>query len=557
MKLKLIICSAAVGMLAVSCFDDKYDLDDIDTTSRIEVKDLVVPVNFSDVLLSDIMHLKDDSDIKVIENDGSTFYAVSRTGTFTSKKINIKQPEADATGLEQKTSVLSENNGSYALQPLDNEFTFECDDVDKSIVTINSVKIADLDFSFVFYAQNVRSGKYENVRLQLPKAMTGSASAGTYDASNGVWTIPSLSINSDGEASAVFTANSIDFSKNEGFAYENPVFTFTSHFGLLDGSLLASAGSTVNFTADFRIGHLIATAVTGEIKYELEGMVFDPINFDDLPKFLQGEGTDISLVNPLICLQTTNPVAADNLKYSANLKITPMRGVTASAPLTSSTFTVDYDKGNKAKYNTVLSPERPDYVPADYEGYLWFVYNNLGNILAGDGMPSALNIDVENPEIPRQPVNNFSLGEDIDGVVGSYEFFAPLALKDGSTIYYSDTKDGWNKDIEYMTIRSLSISAKAVNNIPLEATVSMIPIDLDGNEVQNITIIPVELAAGTAEQDVKFVVKANSEEGFSNLDGVRFKATVLSTDEETLSPDLTIVLKDVRATIDGYYEKEL
>ncbi len=59
----LAVGSAAVVMLG-ACVDDNYSLDDIDTTTRITVDNLTLPVNIDAVTLADVITYDDDSRIK-------------------------------------------------------------------------------------------------------------------------------------------------------------------------------------------------------------------------------------------------------------------------------------------------------------------------------------------------------------------------------------------------------------------------------------------------------------------------------------------------------------
>lgn len=43
------------GAGIVGCTDSDYDLSDIDTTAQFNVNNLVIPVNLSDIVLSDII----------------------------------------------------------------------------------------------------------------------------------------------------------------------------------------------------------------------------------------------------------------------------------------------------------------------------------------------------------------------------------------------------------------------------------------------------------------------------------------------------------------------
>ena len=62
------------------------------------------------------------------------------------------------------------------------------------------------------------------------------------------------------------------------------------------------------------------------------------------------------------------------------------------------------------------------------------------------GSSNRIEINLLNPGLPLQIVNRFELGKPIEGISGSYDFIAPVALKSGSTIIYGDSKtDGTMK----------------------------------------------------------------------------------------------------------------
>ena len=74
---------SAISLCLASCIDNDYDLSDIDTTSRLQVKDLIVPINIDDITLSQVLDLDDDSEIEeVVQPDGSVIYAVRKEGDF-------------------------------------------------------------------------------------------------------------------------------------------------------------------------------------------------------------------------------------------------------------------------------------------------------------------------------------------------------------------------------------------------------------------------------------------------------------------------------------------
>ena len=55
------------------------------------------------------------------------------------------------------------------------------------------------------------------------------------------------------------------------------------------------------------------------------------VDLSDLPDFLAGEGTDISLVNPQIYLKVNNPVGNDRLDCRTGLTLSAIRNSQVSA----------------------------------------------------------------------------------------------------------------------------------------------------------------------------------------------------------------------------------
>lgn len=549
MKFKFLLITASLGLLSVSCIDDSYDLSDVDTTSRVEVNDLVIPVNFGDVTLSDVIKIDEsDSDLQIVNIDGVDYYVLRRSGSFDSKSILIKKPSATKPTLESKHEILEKGvNGVFEIPELGNDFTFDCNNVDESIIEITKATVSDMDFTITFNA----IGDYSNVHLQLPKGMTGTASIGSYDPTTGVWTIPSMKVTST--SSVTFTATEIDFTQND-FTFADHRFDFTSRFSILDG-IIDVPGETMSFDIDFGLSDLDVQAISGKISYEIEGMDIESISLGNLPKFLQSDRTDIKISNPLLCLQTTNPIADNHLSFTAGLTITANRDGESSKSYSSDMFTIGYDAGN-GPYNTILSPSRPtnaDIIPDDYRtDYKWTQFAELGSVLAGSGLPNSLNVSADSPMIPEQTVTDFELGSEIPGVVGSYELFAPLALAQGSLIVYTDTKDGWGEDVNCLTINNLTLTANGTNNTPLDAQLTIYPLNSKGERI-GVEFTSTTLAAGAVNEPITFTLSGE----FTDLDGVTFEAVIEAQDDQTLSPQQTIVFSDIRARVTGYYQKEL
>ncbi len=573
----------------VSCVDNDYDLSDIDTTTRLTVNDLVVPVNIDEVELGDIITYDDDSRIKVVEIGGKSFYALTETGTFSSDKIHINSVTADAPVLAPTTRTLQQvidesqmrgraasvtgNVATYEIENMGNNFTYSAFEVDEAIVDLDAAKTEPMNFRIHLDCLNldesVKSIDFTDLIIQLPKGLTATTNNGSYNSTTGLWIIPVFHVNGK-SADAMLSATAIDFKANNAKINNQRNFIFNSKFMVQSGLLTVTNAEghtlppTLEFRASYTLDDIKVKSFSGTLNYNLNGMSIDPVNLSNLPDFLSGEGTNIMLANPQLYIGLNNPVAGERLNYMAGISITAKRDNYRDLvfPMDNGTFQVGYNHGVTGPYNFVLAPSANDLnTPEKYAANLSFQpYTALSDMLAipeanaAQTLPKQLIVNVVNPGIPTQGVEDFDLGVDLPGVEGSYEFVAPLNLEPGSQITYSERRDGWNdEDLDAVVISKLSLTATAVNNTPLSATLVAYPIDINGNVINDVEIKSNTLGA---DSSTDVVIEMTGE--VRHLDGVIFKATVHPGDDNrVLEPSQTIKLSNIRARVTGYYEKEL
>lgn len=578
----LVTSVTVLAVMATSCIDDNYDLSDIDTTSRLQVSDLTLPVNMDDVTLGDIITFDDNSKIKPVTIDGSEFYALTQSGDFKSEGIYIKKVSVAAPTLPSVTETLNLLPGSraaatqirYSIGEMGNDFSYTASDLDSSIDALYAAGVEPLTFGVSFSApeaSTIATGiALENVTIAMPKGLTATASTGTYDAATGLWTIPSVTV-SGTSATASLTATAIDLKAN-GATAGNGRLSFNSQFRVKSGELTiepnlqaASVPQTMKFTIDFTLGNLMVNSMSGRLSYKLNGMHIDPISLSDIPDFLSGDGTNIALANPQIYLGLNNPVADNRLIYSTGLRFSAIRGGRTDYTCSpdNGPISVGYNYGVAGPYNFVLAPSQDGLsTPGAFANGLQYVkFSGLKDLLAAPagsqvkGLPEAIDVELVDPQIPTQDVQNFTLGRTLQGVNGAYEIVAPLALTDGSVVVYSDREDGWNDDdIDAITITRLRVTADVTNNCPVSATLSAYPIDVHGNRIPGVEIKTVKpLAANSADQPIEIEMTGT----VTHLDGIVYEATLTgSSSGRALSPSQTIVLRNIRATVSGYYDKE-
>lgn len=592
MKLNRILLWGATLILLPSCIDNNYDLSDIDTTSEFKVKDLVLPVNMDPVYLSDIIKVEEGDRIKEVTINGKTFYAVEQSGDFNSDGIDVDRFEADAEPMEDKVATfrplistlpLSSNrkaNSSevdfYLVEPVVEDIEYKADDIDGSVKALTKIYCENLDFVIDVRTSSLDASigsELRDLNLHLPNGLNVTAivaggisyPASLYNYNDGSITLEKVPMTNNA-TNIKITADAINLELNEcTFRYDGNTDTssldMVSQFNIescglnLTGEADKLAGITeIVYDVKYSLDPLKATSILGNIQYDLTGtgLYIDPIDLENLPGFLDDPETNLILANPQIYLNLKNPVGKYGLYYQSSLDILAKRDDSEKS-FTSPLIKVPAITGD---YNFLLAPH-PEIVtdiPEDYSTNVErLIYSDLGNILAGNGLPKMLDIELIDPEIPEQTVTSpFELGQNIEGMEGTYMFLAPLALEDGSRII--KTVDGWwSEDLADLTIQILKITAVASSTVPMDVILNVYPIDKDGNRIETATSSTVKLDANTPDQPIELVMEGT----ITNLDGIRLYVMGASEDGKPLAPDQIITLDDIKAKVTGNYIRKL
>lgn len=581
MKLRLLFGGAIVMLLATSCVDDKYDLANVDTTSRFQVYDLTVPVNIDNIYLSDIIKIEENSKIQVVDINGVEYYALTENGTIDSDPIFIDRFSASAPTLnpshETLQQIIADNSAkaegetfTYELVEMGNDFDYEAKDIDNAIVSINSVTIEPLRFTIDLSVSNIDFNEVESVfvtdiHIQMPKGLTAETTDGSYDPATGIWQFDSFEI-TESNSTVVLKATAIDLLAND-IALDNHSLKIDSQFRVLDGlvtivSKETTLPETLEFTAEYSLNDLVVTNFTGTVNYLLDGMDIADIDLNDIPSFMNGKDVDVTLVNPMIYIQTNNPLADYDLSLSTGLTLTSYRNGESPRDfsLNDGNFTIGYNHGVDGPYNNVLSPSYPsaEYIPQNYaENLQWSEFSSLGSVLAPadgsdeKGLPAMIGVSLTDPQIPLQSVTDFALGEEIQGVKGQYEVLAPFAMTEGSTIVYTETKDNW--DVQFlkdMVVTKLTVSADVRNNAPVDIQLFIVPLNSEGRQIDNIEFNS-NLVPAQSDGHVTFDLTGE----ITDLNGVIINAYIVGDKTDvSLSPEQDLVLSEIRAKVSGYYD---
>lgn len=571
------------GLLLTGCIDDNYDLSNADTTTRVNVNDLVLPVNIDPVRLGDVMTFDDDSKIQSVTIDGKEFYALVQSGEFSSDPINIEGVTASPTPIDPTRETLrrliSPDGGRsrapmgefvYPLTEIGNYFSYNAVDIDNSIVSLRRITTAPFEFRLNLLVEDpngtIGSMSFTNMVIRSPKGLDAKPSVGTYDAATGLWRIPRVDVERN-HADISLLATGVDMVTAGVSIRPDRTLDFNSEFHIQSGyidikPLSLNFPDEVQFVISYGLSDFEVRTFDGDIRYTLDGIDIDPVSLTDIPDFLDGDETDIEIANPQIYLQLNNPVAGVPLRIESGLCLTARRdGLPDLAYRLDSPIHIGYDKGENGPYNFVISPSDEGLsIPSEFAGGItWQAFSSLGSLLTTPadwsvkGLPDYIDISLPGAGVPTQTVRGFALPHRLPAARGLYELMAPLALNDGSKIIYTDVRDGWSDDdIDHLTITTLSLTAHAVNQCPVSVQLTVYPIDSEGNWID------AKVESNTLQPNSETELKIELTGEVRHLDGIRIVAVLEgSADNKPLAPDQTLTLTDIRAKVSGYYEKEL
>lgn len=553
------LAGALTTMLLSGCKDDSLDLNDIDTTMKFEVNDLVLPLNLAPIQFDDMVDLADTEGIEIINGE----YVLLKKGEFNSQEINIRDIRSDANlEFEQQSPVTFPMVAGIAVPVPEKDFPFSYsyDNVDKYIKQIVSGTV-DVTLSYVI---NVKEGNsplactFKNMKFELPKGFYGEVDGSIKidENSSNIVTVPDASPNADGDYIFTFHVTSFNY-KATGAQYEGAHFSLSTSFGFLGGEIEVEHAANVTLSTHFSISPLEVKTFTGRVYYQVEGLDPEEVSLGDLPDVLTDPQTHLSLRNPQLYVSLTNPLAHDNITASTGLTISQVR---PEGEDVNEAFIKNPEENGANLFkiaavegvqNFCLSPSDPkDKIYSEFSGAKWIEMYNLGKIVDGKGLPQGLSINFINPQMDEADVVDFNLGQDLGVVHGDYTFFAPLELGSGSHIYYKEEATGWDLggDDNELDIKKLAIKANCTSDLPVNVTITASPLNSKGEEIKNLEIKPVSVKAFASNNPIEIVMEGNIED----LDGMRYIITIdAGQDTSALKPTMSLKLDNLKVIVSG------
>lgn len=606
----------------VSCIDNSYDLSkNVDLTIQVG-GDLSIPgCNTEELTLKKIFDMDESDPDNVIKADEAGWYSLLKAGNGTPSEINVKTVDVKES---EASEIISELY--FTKQELDavgraeskieedfSTFTMEDNEVSKDLIKINyalpqhdvplqariffdpllnNVSILHLENDFAVYIP-----KFLNCKLDESDASTklnyefveldeGSAESAldrkyssrynklkflkTQTLTNGNELVIPLLVNRLSfeyikEGQGLLVADEAEY--NRLFIEDELILTGTAY-------ILAEEQDAVE--GDFQMNlhtNIIMGTPEDVVKFKVDrvqavinpkiDVTIDPVQFSNLPDFLNDEAVVMDLENPKINLTILNTSPVDVNLY-ADLLAVKNGNVVA---------TVGIGKGEQGdelhnttpiiiKANTTTRICLSRLGEGGSDGADNIKVADLNNLIKK--IPDQISIENVKAEVLQQEYV-IHLGKTYH-VTTDYSVDAPLAFGENLQIVYNESVNDWNKDIaDYdLEVKEVRVKMEALNKIPLNMQITVEPVDVDGNLIEHISveqpnnIIPGNGVlgddAGMKTTPISIRLKTEKEGAMRRLDGLNLHINATTNEEYKglqLNQNQTLKLNKIYLEVPG------
>lgn len=546
---RLCIASAICANLCLgfsSCQDDSYDLDKVDLTMRLGSDGLAVKFGSTEnILLKDILDIKDDDDVKIDNNREGLFYLVEKGNTDIDISVDnvtttindahldmdfpvlnynsvreqiieagIPVPEGSPAPVAADLLLVGEANGSSSMD-------FNIEDIN-DVTYIKSLNVQDIDISLVINKRNSPSDlalgitKLENMAIQIPNFLeVKEISAGwTINGNKLVHTAAITNVSDSYEIchlkvskinlnrapkypiAGVKKDGSIELSEAEAKITLSGKVTFQNTSGR-QITMNTNDEASVELKLHMSPNNVNIREFTGKFDPEIDPNI-DPIDVrSSLPDYLTDESVRIDVTNP-------------TMRFDADLTSVPV-GVNVGAtlvskfdkdPASNQTVTIAPTSTMEAnKYNTLYfyqsgEPYDPAGLPATYSKKQ---VDNLSSLL--EKVPDEIEVNLKNRQISVQDKEyTIQLGHNYK-TNATYNVYVPFIIGKELVVVYNDSTDSMNSDLKDLSAEGIRINAVAKNAIPLDLEATIEAYGVDGKVIKGINFDKVIINAGPDEKE--------------------------------------------------------
>lgn len=557
-------------VFAVSaCVDNDYDLnEDLDLTIAVGGSEFAIPGGMTEeIKLSKVLKLENDDVIR-IDEEGN--YFLFQKGDPTSSKISVKGFDIGSPTIKPTEKILDFKkvvastraiSETYtAIVPIDEKpaaFTLEENDLPKEIQSVSFITV-DLDVKIHFsYTTGVVSKiKMNEVIVHMPKFFVSKELEGTKyyirDRDIAENTDNEVTVHIEGfDCSKLSPGQGIDGALHKLFIEGE--FNMEGTFSANSADFQLGAATTgIKLEANYTLANIKVNKIKGIVKPEID-MDIKPVNIDNLPDFLSDDEVRLDVKNPMIFLSLNNQTPVET-GITGNLSSYKNdQQLAGPVPVTINPINPNQDQV------FCLSPEGTTDT-----GVRSIKVPGLTQLI--EKIPDEIRFDVDvaatNKEVEVELNKEYTINT-------GYSLNVPFVFGPNLSIVYKDTIDGWQDDLEDYEIKTIHVTSKVANRIPLALvfTAEAITTDaINGHVALNDVSIKVKangnendntIKAGNAqgvETPIVIEIKELKEGAIKKLDGLILRAVAKSgqsNEVNRLNENQTIQLKEIKLKVPG------
>jgi len=552
--------------------DDNYDLSNLDKTVALGSNTLELPSgsNLTDILLEDLLDLEDSESVVIDENG---YYKFQKSSSIDDvNDINMETIYL-SSGSEPTPYYINISNLSLPQLPLgmpdaviDQAFEQAWKEIPEKIVSEGRISLFEyeteldkdvvwLDFvetdtdgdnsSMLIHinlSQNVSKivTKVSSMLVKLPAFLEMTLS----DSNNNVYEVnadgyyelkdvPStgidlkLSIKGLKNFSNKKEADAVDYLTiqnqkvmMQGEAYTTMTINRDTDINKenLKTVLKQEAVDNAQLEALTAIRQIVITGAKGRFNPEIN-VKSSSVELTDLPDFLTDERVVADLYNPQIIFTADNnmPLAG----YVTAKLVAKMNDGTVTKTINVPQFKLELGK------NKICISRRQENIPADANQTI--IVEDLSEIISTK-VPDKIDLEVQ-AVADSENTYEVKFGKPYSVTDIEYNITAPLAFGSKARIVYSDDIDGWAEDmpedIDFENGAYIEMNASIESNVPAYLNVSAKAIDVNKNEIDNVTVQVDNTITGSADGSsfvstpVKIIIKEKNQKGaLKSVDGI-------------------------------------
>lgn len=554
-------------VLFCSCsVDNSYDLSkDIDLTMALSGNGLAVKLGGTEKMyLKDILKVDDSDLLDTIssgtnmglyyldkKNDSEINFNVDNITPFTIDPVSI------STGELFKAPTSYSNLNVSKDTAIVTQATMECDikQIPDAVEEIHKVSLNNVYATIAISIDNskFKIASYNNLKIKFPDFIKSS-----YLNENQEYVI------SGSSQTFIIPIESVEFPVNGSFGQKVVNGEVTqSALTNISGDITIATNGTVNISegetakAHFviSISQISPIQITGLVNPSINPTV-DPINISsELPDFLKDDAVQLSVTSPTVKFTIAGENIPVPLLFCGVLNSIKKNQTLATASIPESgRVTINKNAQSEFYFSQTGTPFDPLGKDASAQNETVSKLNTLIKTI-----PDNIQVDLDNGKITtdKSSEHSIELGKAYSANI-NYEVLVPFQFDKGLTIVYNDSVSDLNKDLKNYLADGVTITADALNTIPLNLNLDLIPCDVDGNQISDIKVTTSSISAGSllapVTTSLSVTCTPTSQADISKIDKLKFKVTASSSNVasgEILISSQYVQLTNVRIKLNG------